>query len=102
MEGTVGETEILEKFKELYEELYNSSSTEGDVSELLKGLQSKIDCRSEGEVAKMTLSVVKRACSKKKANLMKDHPRDELKISKGKLYHNNVVVDQFDLSNQLF
>ena len=70
LEGSVGETEILEKFKELYEELYNSSSTEGEVSELLKGLQSRIDCRSEGEVAKMTLSVVKRACSKIKPGRM--------------------------------
>ena len=39
---------------------------------------------------------------KKRSDLKIDHVNDEIKISKGKLYHNNIVVDQFDLSNQLF
>ena len=70
LEGSVGETEILEKFKELYEELYNSCSTEGEVGDLMKEIQNKIDCRSEGEVAKMTAEVVKRACSRIKPGKM--------------------------------
>ena len=39
---------------------------------------------------------------KKKSELIRNHTNDEIKIYKGKLYHNNMVVDQFDLSNQLF
>ena len=39
---------------------------------------------------------------KKKYNLQQSHPSDELTISKGKLYHNERVVDQFDITNQLF
>ena len=39
---------------------------------------------------------------KKKYDLTQDNPDDNIKISKGKLLHNNTVVDRFDLSNQLF
>ena len=39
---------------------------------------------------------------KKKSDLIRNHANDDIKIAKGKLYHNNMVVDQFDLSNQLF
>ena len=39
---------------------------------------------------------------KKKSDLQKDHAGDEIKISRGKLYHNNMVVDRFNLSNQIF
>ena len=39
---------------------------------------------------------------KKKAILKKDNVQDDIKILKGKLYHNNLMVDQFDLSNQIF
>ena len=39
---------------------------------------------------------------KKKSDLSKTFKDDVIKIEKGKLYHNNMIVDQFDLSNQLF
>ena len=39
---------------------------------------------------------------KEKFNLLASNPEDDIKIQKGKLCHNNLVVDQFDLSNQLF
>ena len=39
---------------------------------------------------------------KKKFDLLRLHTNDEVKITKGKLYHNNIQVDRFDLSNQLF
>lgn len=39
---------------------------------------------------------------KKKYELIDKYKDDEIKILKGKLYHNNSVVDQFNLSNQIF
>ena len=66
LEGSVGEGEILEKFRDLYSELYNSCSTEGEMKDLLQDLKNHIDCRAEGEVAKMTPQVVKRACNRMK------------------------------------
>ena len=39
---------------------------------------------------------------KKKSDLHKAYAEDVIKILKGKLYHNDMIVDQFDLSNQLF
>ena len=39
---------------------------------------------------------------KKKTTLMESHVGEDIKVEKGKLYHNGVIVDQFDLSNQLF
>ena len=39
---------------------------------------------------------------KKKAELIVKHPGDDIKISKGKLYHKETIVDSFNLSNQLF
>lgn len=66
LEGAEEETEIVEKFRDLYNQLYNSCSTEEEVEVLLAGLRSKIDCRQEGEISKMTTAVVRRACSKMK------------------------------------
>ena len=39
---------------------------------------------------------------KKKTQLIEKHPNDDIKISKGKLYHMDSIVDSFNLSNQLF
>ena len=39
---------------------------------------------------------------KKKFDLVQQHGKENIKIAKGKLLHNDIVVDQFDLSNQLF
>ena len=67
LEGAVGESEILDKFQDLYSELYNSCSTKGEMADLLQELKSQVDCRDEGEVAKMTPQVVKRACQRMKS-----------------------------------
>ena len=64
LEGEVGEAEILEKFRTLYEQLYNSCNTDGEVKGLLQELEGKIDCRTEGEVSKVTSLVVQRACQR--------------------------------------
>ena len=64
LEGAEGDAEVVEKFRDLYNELYNSCSTEAEVEVLLADLMSKIDCRAEGEVSKLTAAVVKRACSR--------------------------------------
>ena len=39
---------------------------------------------------------------KKKFNLIQKYPDDDIKLVKGKLFHNGSVVDKFDLNNQLF
>ena len=39
---------------------------------------------------------------KEKAIQSKKHPNDTFKISKGKLYQNDIVIDKFNLSNQIF
>ena len=39
---------------------------------------------------------------KKRYDLSQLHPLDEIKIEKGKLFHNRMVVDKFDLNNQIF
>ena len=64
LEGEAGEAEILEKFRTLYEQLYNSCSTTEELEGLLEELKGKINCRDEGEVAKITALVVKKACQR--------------------------------------
>ena len=39
---------------------------------------------------------------KKRYDLSLANRDDELKIEKGKLYHNGIVIDKFDLNNQIF
>ena len=46
--------------------LYNSAGTQGMMAELLEQVGSDIDCRSEGEVAKVTGKVVQQAAMKMK------------------------------------
>ena len=62
LEGAVGQNEVLEKFRTLYEALYNSAGTKGKVDELLETMNSRIDCRSEGEARKITGEEVAKAC----------------------------------------
>ena len=66
LEGTVGDSAICEKFRSLYEELYNSCSSEGEMTRLLQDLEEKINCQAEGEVSKVTAAVVRRACARMK------------------------------------
>ena len=70
LEGAVCHADILDKFRQLYEELYNSAGTEEEMSELKKVMEGLIDCRSEAEVRKITASTVRQACSKMKAGKM--------------------------------
>ena len=62
LEGEYEEKAIVEKFGSLYKELYNSCSTDEDMKELSAELLKGVDCRAEGEVAKVTGSVVRSAC----------------------------------------
>ena len=39
---------------------------------------------------------------KKRYDLSQENRDDNFKIEKGKLYHNDIVVDKFDLNNQIF
>ena len=39
---------------------------------------------------------------KKKYEFGQLHPDDDIKIEKGKLYHNGTIIDKFDLNNQFF
>ena len=66
-----GETEpdkILDKFKEVYENLYNSSGTVEAMMTIKEKLNRLIDDRSIAEVNKITGQLVKKACAKMKAN----------------------------------
>ena len=66
LEGAVGHTAMLEKFRSLYESLYNSAGTEGKMEELTQLMKSMVDCRSESEVRKITPEEVKVACRRMK------------------------------------
>ena len=66
LEGSVGHTDILEKFRSLYSALYNSAGTEEQLEALKILIDSKVDCRSEYEVKKITCEEVKAACKRMK------------------------------------
>ena len=68
-----GETEadnILEKFKEVYEELYNSADTSPAMMTIKERLNNLISQGSIEEVNKITSDVVKKACTKMKPGKM--------------------------------
>ena len=67
LEGAVGHSAVLEKFRSLYEALYNSAGTQAKVDELLERMNGMIDCRSEGEVRKITAEEVAKACRRMKS-----------------------------------
>ena len=67
LEGAEGQAEVIEKFRDLYSELYNSCNTDEEVGKLLEGLKTQIDCRAEGEVEKVTAAVVRQACARMKS-----------------------------------
>ena len=64
--GAEGEDEIVEKFKEVYSALYNSSSTAGEVQIIKDRLTELIKEDSMEEVSKISAEAVKEA-----AELMK-------------------------------
>ena len=61
LEGAVCHTDILDKFRQLYEELYNSAGTEKEMSDLKEVMNGMIDCRSEVEMRKITAVTVQQA-----------------------------------------
>ena len=66
LEGEVTEDGILSKFRELYDKLYNSASTQEDVGRLKTHLEEMMDSSSMTEVKKITTETVKNACTRMK------------------------------------
>ena len=66
LEGKVLHEDILEKFKECYEELYNSASTNQAMVDIKEKLEKMINMTSMKEVEKITGKIVKDACSRMK------------------------------------
>ena len=66
LEGKVTHDTILEKFKECYEELYNSASTGEAMADIKLRLEQLVSASSVGEVDKVTGNVVKEACCRMK------------------------------------
>ena len=65
--GANGESEIVEKFKEVYKALYNSSGTQEEMEEIKGRVSEMIRADSMEEVNKVTSAVVKEAASLLKA-----------------------------------
>ena len=61
VEGASGEEEIVDKFKEVYSNLYNSAGTEDEMNELRTRLSQFINRDSVCEVTKLTGGKVKEA-----------------------------------------
>ena len=61
VEGACGEEEIVEKFREVYSTLYNSSGSQDGMDQLREQLNNLIGPQSIGEVAKLTGQAVKEA-----------------------------------------
>ena len=66
LDGKSSEDEIIRKFKEVYEELYNSSESEDAMNVIKNKLKEVINEDSINEVNKITGNIVKMACSKMK------------------------------------
>ena len=66
LEGAVGHGAVVDKFKSLYELLYNSASSEERMGELREMMAGMVDCRDEAEVRRVTPEVVAAACRKMK------------------------------------
>ena len=64
VDGANGETEIVEKFKDVYSALYNSAASQDEMVELMESVQSMIKASSMEEVKKVTGAKVKEAVSK--------------------------------------
>ena len=61
VEGANGEEEIVERFREVYETLYNSSGSQDGMAQLREHIQSLIGPQSLEDVQKLTGSAVKKA-----------------------------------------
>ena len=67
LDGKVTEDSILERFRECYENLFNSAGTEDAMVNIKFKLEELINDNSVREVEKVTADVVKQACSKMKS-----------------------------------
>ena len=67
MAGANGESEIVEKFREVYQALYNSAGSQVEMDKIKAKLSDMIRADSMGEVNKVTGAVVKEAASLMKA-----------------------------------
>ena len=63
VEGAEGQDEIIEKFREVYESLYNSAESEEAVKVIKNKLETLIGTDSLAEVYKITGDVVKKAAT---------------------------------------
>ena len=70
LEGKVTHDSILEKFKECYEDLFNSAGTQGAMTKIKERLEELISSNSIHDVEKVTGAVVKLACSRMKPGKM--------------------------------
>ena len=67
LDGNVTHDTILERFRECYEELYNSAGTEQAMETIREGLQNKIQgsrFQGQSEVQKVSGAIVKQACTR--------------------------------------
>ena len=65
-EGVTGHIEVVDKFRDLYEQLYNSASTEEQMEDIRLKMEGMIDCRAEAQVRKIQPAVVAAACKRMK------------------------------------
>ena len=65
--GANGESEIVEKFREVYQALYNSAGSQVEMEEIKSKVSDMIRAESMVEVNKITGAVVKEAASLMKA-----------------------------------
>ena len=71
VDGAEGEQEIANKFKEVYEKLYNSASSDVKMEALKEKIQGLISTEdSEQEIMKVTGEIVKEAITKMKPHKM--------------------------------
>ena len=63
MAGANGEEEIVEKFRDVYSTLYNSSGSQHDMAKLREHVQSLVGPQSMDEVSRLTGEAVKRAAT---------------------------------------
>ena len=67
LDGKVTPEAVLERFRECYQDLFNSAGTQDAMTAIKAKLTELIDARSVKEVEKVTGNIVKQACSKMKA-----------------------------------
>ena len=93
--GAEGEQNIAELFKESYEQLYNSASSEEEIGTIKDSLEKMISVASREEVEKVTGSTVKEAVSKlklQKTDVSGSYVSDALKNAPDILYDQLALV----------